>query len=119
MNENRIKIMMRSEWEAEGKARFGIDKKNWIFKCPNCNTLQSYDDWSRLTTLEPKEINQYIGFSCIGRVSKDMGCNWSLGGLFQIHKLEVIQLDGKKVPFFEFAKTKIPIKFQKEAKEAT
>ena len=30
-------------------------------------------------------------------------CNWTLGGLFALHKLEVVTPDGEKHPRFELA----------------
>lgn len=47
--------------------------------------------------LEREEASQYIGFSCIGRFNnKRTGCDWTLGGLFRIHELEVITDDGER-----------------------
>lgn len=46
---------------------------------------------------------QKFYYSCIGRWVKGRGCNWTLGGLFQIHETEVVNEDGKPIPVFEFA----------------
>lgn len=56
------------------------------------------------------EVDRFIGFSCVGRWTgapsprpkKDgKPCNWTLGGLFQTHKLAVIDEDGREHPRFE------------------
>jgi len=60
------------------------------------------------------DVQKYFGFSCVGRFTgagnppkpedkgkEQKGCNWTLGGLFQMHDLEVVTPDGKKHPCFE------------------
>ncbi len=58
------------------------------------------------------EVERYLGFSCVGRFtgaasprSKPDGrpCNWTLGGLFSVHRFEVVTPDGKAHPRFELA----------------
>ncbi len=46
-------------------------------------------------------------FSCIGRWVKDRGCDWTLGGLLQIHNTEVVTDDGDTVPVFDFAELQV------------
>jgi len=41
--------------------------------------------------------------SYINRWQAGKGCNWTLGGLFQIHTLETVDADGNATPVFEFA----------------
>lgn len=90
------------EWEKEGTERFGEKKRNWKFICPSCKTVQTGQDFIDLTTLKIEEIPNYLGFSCIGRFTEKKGCNWTLGGLFQIHELE-INREGEIYRRFEFA----------------
>lgn len=90
------------EWISEGERLFGKNKLKWEFICPHCKTVQSGSDFLELTKLTFEEIPKYVGFSCIGRFTKKKGCDWTLGGLFQIHELEIIQ-EGKTNRFFEFA----------------
>ena len=72
------------------------------FRCPHCNYIQSAQDLIGAGAGKNfKEVEGYIGFSCIGRWDDKKGCNWTLGGLFQIHELEIITSDGKKHPHFE------------------
>ncbi|HDI3344693.1 TPA: hypothetical protein PMK43_001946 [Vibrio cholerae] len=67
------------------------------FQCPSCKTLQSLRQFIEVSGLERSEANRYFGFSCIGRFNdKGIGCNWTLGGLFKIHELEVLTKDGEK-----------------------
>jgi hypothetical protein len=59
----------------------------------------------------PATVEKYIGFSCIGRFTNagphktgeppGRGCDWTLGGLFGLQKLEVVDEEGKHHPHFE------------------
>lgn len=92
-------IMRYEDWIAELKARFGEDSKKWAFKCPNCGNIQSPQDFID-NGLEEHKDHAY--FNCIGRYMKGKGCDWTLGGLFQINKVSVIK-DAKIFPVFEMA----------------
>jgi len=84
-----------------------------VFRCPMCKTLQSGADLIRAGAGKTfDEVQQYLGFSCIGRFTGADGprnepdgspCNWTLGGLFRMHQLEVIGPDCKLHPTFELA----------------
>lgn len=110
------KQIQYDEWLKTGEKLFGPDQKKWRFKCVNCGYAQSAEDFLKLEKPNrPEEIHKVLGFSCIGRWMPEskgtMGnrkqpCNWTLGGLFKLHKLEVIQPDGKAVPCFEFAEVR-------------
>jgi hypothetical protein len=91
-----------AEWREIAKPKFGEDIKNWKFKCCGCGQSQSLQDF-----IEAKieKAEEKFFFSCIGRWVKDRGCDWTLGGLFTIHKTEVINEDGKPIPVFEFEET--------------
>lgn len=58
------------------------------------------------------DVEKYVGFSCVGRWTgagsprknpDGKPCNWTLGGLFQTHKVTVVTPDGKPHPIFEVA----------------
>jgi len=71
------------------------------FECPKCKTLQSANDLIKAGAGKDfDEVEKYLAFSCVGRWDKTKGCNWTLGGLFKIHDLEVITPDGEKHPRF-------------------
>lgn len=85
-----------------------------VYKCPMCETLQTARDLVSAGAGESlDEVERYLGFSCIGRFTgrgspsaekgKGHGCNWTLGGLFQMHSFEVVTPDGKAHPLFELA----------------
>lgn len=93
--------MTVKEWEIEGEKRFGEDKRDWRFICPRCNTVQTARDLLA-AGVSNEDAKKYIGFSCVGRFTKEKGCNWTLGGLFQIHELIVVCSDGEQ-PLFRFA----------------
>ena len=117
-----MKTITQDEFLAEAKARFGSNTRDWKFVCPACGTVQSVQqllDAVLASGGTKDDVHGYIGFSCIGRFTGqgdagiaahhrgekwDKGCNWTLGGLFRIHTLEVL-LDGKPRPTFELAPT--------------
>ena len=58
-----------------------------------------------------EEVQKYLAFSCVGRwtgagsalrkeTEEGKGCDWTLGGLFQLHDFVVIDEDGKEHPHF-------------------
>lgn len=94
------KTLTIEEWKAKAISLFGQDPNNWKFKCRHCGGIQTKADFVAAEVPEPG--NKFF-FSCIGRWVPGRGCNWTLGGLLQIHETEVINEDGKAVPVFEFA----------------
>ena len=91
-----------------------VDKReDYAFKCPMCGTIQSAKDLIKAGAGKDfDEVEKFLGFSCIGRftgkgtppsrLKRDyQGCNWTLGGLFQCHELEVTTPDGEKHARFE------------------
>lgn len=88
--------------------------EDFAFKCPMCGTIQS--GASLIAAGAGKtfdDVERYVGFSCVGRFTEagsykkgtppGKGCNWTLGGLFKLHCLEVVDDDGKPHPRFELA----------------
>jgi hypothetical protein len=99
----------------------GVAREHLAFKCVTCHTIQSIASLIKAGCPADKAETQ-IGFSCEGRWSnagpwpshagkaaerskrtEKRGCDWTLGGLFRVHKLEVIDADGKQQPIFEIA----------------
>lgn len=107
-----MKTMTLDEFHAACKAQ-ASRSDTIVFKCPMCSTLQSARDLivaGAGSTFD--EVERYLGFSCVGRFTgagsprkKPDGkpCNWSLGGLFRTHEMEVLTPDGKRHPRFELA----------------
>lgn len=103
------------EFHAEIRAQGTSSPDHAAVKCPACGTVQSKALLKKEGCPEDK-LEGHIGFSCVGRWNdagppprKDdasprekLGCNWSLGGLFRIHELEV-EKDGVSHPMFEVA----------------
>lgn len=86
----------------------GVPREHLAFKCPACNTVQSATDLIKAGAGEDfTGVWKYLGFSCVGRFSKDKkpakGCDWTLGGLFRIHTVEVADEDGVSHMMFEIA----------------
>lgn len=114
-----MKKMTQAEFHDEAKRRFGDNPRDWKFVCPACGTVQSVQELTDALVAAgkpPEDVELYIAFSCIGRFTGqrdegiaahgcgekwDKGCNWTLGGFFQIHTLEVTMPGGKNRPTFE------------------
>lgn len=96
---------------AELKAQ-GVPSLHVAFKCCRCGTIQSMASLIAAGAAKDEAgAERFIGFSCIGRFTgrgghddaspPGQGCNWTCGGLFQFHELEVITPDGRAHPRFE------------------
>lgn len=85
----------------------GVPQEHCAFRCVRCGHIQSAASLVRY--LPPEDAGNAAYYSCEGRYSKDVGCDWTLGGLLQIHKLEVLTEDSiivgmlRAVPVFELA----------------
>jgi len=103
------------EFHAELKGQGVSSGEHAAVKCPACGTVQS-KALLRQQGCPENRVEDQIGFTCVGRWNeagppprKDEtvprekpGCNWTLGGLFSIHELEV-EKDGVFHPMFEIA----------------
>jgi len=100
-------VMTLDAWRDEAARRFGPKGRDWKFKCAQCGETQSLKEFVDAgMTLE--EAQSRAHFSCIGRWVKGRGCDWTLGGLFRIHTMEVQTPDGELTPVFEFADADLP-----------
>lgn len=107
-----MKTLTLDEFHAACKAQ-APSAELIVFKCPMCGTLQTGRDLIAAGAgADLNAVERYLGFSCIGRFTnagsprgKPDGkpCDWSLGGLFQTHTMEVVTPDGKRHPRFELA----------------
>jgi len=105
-----VKTFTVEEFHSALKAQ-DVPRVHLAFRCPMCATVQSMDCLIRAGAGKTEEeVERFAGFSCIGRWIKagsprnkpdGKPCNWTLGGLFQCHKFEVITQDGKHHPHFE------------------
>lgn len=85
--------------------------EDYAFVCPRCRCIESARDYIAAgagATFD--EVERYLGFSCVGRFigatsprkePDGKPCDWTLGGLFSLHRLEVLTPDGKRHPCFE------------------
>ena len=120
LREKKIRRYTYDEWKAEGKRLFGNSIWDWLYVCPMCGHVQGAHEFAERTEIKKDDYHKYIGFSCIGRYLKYQkplpgqdehafpvkmkggGCNWTLGGLFNIHNAEVVKDDGIPISVFEF-----------------
>lgn len=96
---NSESVISYEDWLNQLKSKFGDDSTKWAFKCPSCGNIQTPQDFIDNGIGEHKD-NVY--YNCIGRYIKGKGCDWTLGGLFQINKVSVMK-DAKVFPVFEIA----------------
>lgn len=108
-----MKTVTVGEYHVEIKAQ-GVPKEHVAFRCPVCGTVQSAADLIAAGAGRTfDDIERYLGFSCVGRFTAagqhkrgappGRGCNWTLGGFFKIHKMEIVTDDGERHPIFELA----------------
>ena len=105
-----MQTMTLEEFHAALKAQ-GVNHMHFALKCPMCGTVQSATDLIAAGAGSDFDaVEKYLGFSCLGRFTgagsprkKPDGqpCNWTLGGFFPLHKLEVVTPDGEHHPRFE------------------
>jgi hypothetical protein len=109
-----MKTMTIEEFHVAIKAQGAGSNEHIAFKCPMCGTVQSATDLIEAGAGKTfDDVERFLGFSCFGRwtnagphkkgAAPGRGCNWTLGGLFRIHELEVETPDGEKHPRFELA----------------
>ena len=93
--------MTFAEWHALGVRLYGEDARKWEFRCVLCGNVQSHVS---VTARNPEitKSSNWIYYSCEGRRTPGVGCDWTLGGLFHWHKREVVE-EGSNVPVFLFA----------------
>ncbi len=86
-----------------------VPKLDRAVKCCMCGTVQSARSFINID-VDSEDAFRYLGNACIGRfmgagspraTPDGKPCNWTLGGLFRTHTLEVEMEDGKCIPVFE------------------
>lgn len=104
-----MKTQSLNDFRNEVKAQ-GVEPQHYAFVCPRCKTVQSATDLIAAGAGPDFEsVSKYLGFSCVGRFTgagsarkepDGKPCNWTLGGFFTIHELEVVDDEGKHHPHF-------------------
>lgn len=106
-----MKTLTLEEFQTALRAQGVPSHEHFAFICPMCGTVQSSRDLVAAGAGKTfDDVERFLGFSCVGRWTsagaprkKPDGnpCNWTLGGLFSLHKLEVVTPDGERHPSFE------------------
>lgn len=106
-----MKTMTLAQFHATLMAQGVSAREHIALKCPMCGTVQSAADLIAAGAgANFDDVEKYLGFSCVGRFTgagaprkepDGQPCNWTLGGLFTLHKLEVLTPDGERHPRFE------------------
>ena len=96
-----MSTISKREWDAKGRELFGMDMQDWKFVCPSCGLVQSIakakEHWPQL---KGKDWN--VTSECVGRYTKDAGCDWCAYGLFR-GPLIVVLSNGDEIAAFDFA----------------
>lgn len=107
-----MRTVTHAEFMAELRAQ-GVPREHMAVVCPACAKVQSPTSLIRAGAgADFEAVNRLIGFSCVGRWRQPRlgpseakalgeGCNWTLGGFFQIERIMIITDDGKEWPAFE------------------
>lgn len=108
-----MRTVTLDEFQSALRAQGVSSHEHFAFKCPMCGTVQSARDLIAAGAGKDFDaVERFVGFSCVGRFigagsprkePDGKPCNWTLGGLFRLHKLEVIDSKGDKHPRFELA----------------
>lgn len=69
----------------------GVPPEHYAFKCVRCGNIQSAASLVKYMSADDAFARVY--FSCEGRFTWERGCDWTLGGLLRIHKMEVLTED--------------------------
>ena len=106
-----MKQMTVDEFHAAFHAQGAASREQLAVVCPRCGTVQTAQDLIDAGAGKTfDDVERYLGFSCVGRftgkgsprkVPDGEACNWTLGGFFKLHKLEVVTPDHAKHPRFE------------------
>lgn len=106
-----MKRITLAELHALVKAQQVPRREDIAMVCPMCRTVQTAQDLIDAGAgADFDAVEKYLGFSCVGRFTgaptprqeaDGTPCDWTLGGLFQLHELEVIAPDGSVSPLFE------------------
>lgn len=107
-----MRTITLEEFQMELKAQGVSGIEHCAFVCPICSGHDLIIAGAGKTF---NEIERFLAFSCVGRFTNagshhpgtppGGGCDWTLGGLFKVHELEVVTPDGEKHPRFELATT--------------
>jgi hypothetical protein len=112
-----MKTYKLSEVHAAFAAQGVSGHRHYATKCPICGTVQSMASLVAAGA-KPETVERSLGFSCEGRFNgagawprdpkaqasrEKRGCDWTLGGLFQLHEAEVEYENGEKSPMFDLA----------------
>lgn len=107
-----MKTITLEEFHTQAKAQ-GVPREHVAFKCVACQTVQSATDLIKAGAgKDLDEVQRFLGFSCVGRFTGANSprkepdgepCNWTLGGLFQMHEVQVKFDNGDYRPCFELA----------------
>jgi len=94
------------EWCRQGVERFGTMSIKWWYRCPECGTPHSLDDWI-LLGLTMDDALSLLGYSCLGVLHPDVGCQFSLRQHPDKAPVKIKLPDGMEVPVFDFVEEDI------------
>lgn len=112
MSGSELRVVSLVDFHAELKGQGVASHEDFAFRCPICGTVQSARSLiaagagSRF-----EDVEKFLAFSCVGRwtnagphkrnAAAGRGCDWTLGGLFSLHRMAVDDGTGQPLPCFE------------------
>lgn len=112
MSGSDLRVVSLADFHYELKGQGVATRDDYAFRCPICGTVQSSRSLIAARAGNSfDEVEGYIAFSCVGRwtgagshklgTAPGRGCDWTLGGLFSLHRLAVDDGTGELRPCFE------------------
>lgn len=105
-----MRVFTVDEFHAELKKQEVPSREDLAFVCPMCRTVQSARDLIAAGAGSTFDgVERFLAFSCVGRWTGAKSprpepdgdpCDWTLGGLFTLHEIEVRTPDGERHPRF-------------------
>lgn len=107
------RVIPLAQFKSELVAQGVGSHEDFAFTCPMCGTVQSSRDLIAAGAGDSFDaVEKFLAYSCVGRFTGAKSprvkwdgkpCDWTLGGLFRLHALEVVTEDGSHHPRFELA----------------
>ena len=102
-----MRRLKKEEFFAEMMTKFGAEQLAWRFRCPECGTAQSLQDYVD-AGITREDAADGLGSQCIGNRVKHLGCTYKLLDDPRTDKpgcIEVLKPDGSAFVCFELATT--------------
>ncbi|GLP96194.1 VVA0879 family protein [Paraferrimonas sedimenticola] len=102
MSDQAPKQYTLDDWHCSMRALGYQRMQDVQFECPKCKTRQSANDFiEHKIGSSIQDVQSILSFTCIGRFTANMGCDFSLGESDGGHEVEVLLPSGDVQPCFK------------------